>query len=467
MLLPAPGDALATLSPQAWAEQTFGTAQLGDARRTQRLVATAAACAARPSRSLPQQLGDPAALKATYRLLANAAVEFAALLAPHQAQTAVLASTLPVVLLVQDTTELDFSAHPATTGLAPIGNGGGRGFHLQTVLAVQPEPRLPLGVAAAAPWQRQAAPVPDESSAQRAQRRRESDIWARLVAQVGSPPPAVRWVHVADRGADCYSFVAACADTGSDVLVRVVQNRRVMGAAGEPGYLLDVLRDQPARDHRPLALPARPQRPARQTTVAISWTQVALQPPAHAPRDQPPLAPLAVWTVRVWEPAPPAEAVPVEWLLVTTVPVTTVAQAWERVEWYTARWLIEDFHQCLKTGCGVEATQLRDRANLWRRLGILLPLAVRLLLLRELSRAQPEAPATLVADPLTIRLVAARTRLPPATTVMELLRQVARLGGHQGRKGDGPPGWRSLWWGWLHVQTLRDGAQLAAELEII
>jgi hypothetical protein len=465
MSIVVPLTALASMPPPVWAEHTFGTAALGDARRTQRLVATAAACAACPDGSLPQQLHDPAALKATYRLLDNAQIDFAALLAPHQAQTEALAASLPVVLLVQDTTELDFSAHQATTDLAPIGDGRGRGFHLQTVLAVQPQPRLPLGVLAAEPWRRQPAPVPDESSFQRTKRPRESAVWGRLVEQVGSPPAGVRWVHVADRGADCYSFFAACARTETDVLVRVVQNRRIADGTGEPGYLRDGLRAQPARSERALHLPTRAGRPARQTTVAISWTAVTLQPPVHRSREPSALPPLPVWTVRVWEAEPPSDSEPVEWLLMTSVPVECEADAWERVDWYTTRWLIEEFHQCLKTGCKAESCQLRDRANLWRHLGILLPLAVRLLLLRDLCRAQPTAPATLVADPLTIQLVAARTRLPPAQSVLAFTRQVARLGGHQGRKGDGPPGWRTLWRGWLFVQTLLEGARLAADLE--
>lgn len=156
---------------------------------------------------------------------------------------------------------------------------------------------------------------------------------------------------------------------------------------------------------------------------------------------------------------------PVEWLLVTTVPVTTVADAWERRDWYTARWLIEEFHQCLKTGCRAEDTQLRDREPLWHRLAILLPLAVRVLLLREASRTTPDAPATVVTDPLTIRLVAVRTGLPEAPTVAAFARQVARLGGHQGRTRDGPPGWRTLWRGWWYVQTLLEGVNLARTLD--
>lgn len=469
ILAVSPAPLLRQLAPASWAEATFGDVQLGDPRRTRRLVQIATALAARPSASLPAQLRDPAALKATYRLLASDAVTFAAVLGPHRAQTRAAAAREPVVLVVQDTTELDFTAHPATTGLGPVGTQRGHGFHLQTALAVRPDPRLPLGVLAAEPWLRQRAPS-GETRTQRQQRPKESDVWGRLVQAVGSPPPDTCWVHVADRGADCYRFFTACRQTGADVLVRVVQNRCVT-QDDAPGHLVDILRDQPARDRRPLHIPAhtadrgRPARAARDTEVALSWTALTLPPPTNWPRDQPTPAPIPGWAVRVWEADPdPTIPEPVEWLLLTTVPVQTVDDAWERVDWYTARWVIEDFHQCLKTGCRAEQAQLRACDALWRRLGILLPLAARLLGLREASRQTPEAPATTFADAATLRVVAAYTRLPVATTVDAFTRQMARIGGHQGRKRDGPPGWRTLWQGWWTVQTLLDGIALAAAL---
>jgi hypothetical protein len=455
--------------PAEWAEATFGAVDLGDARRTRRLVAIATAVATAPDATLPRQLGDPAALHATYRLLGSDAVTMEALLAAHIAQTRDAASG-GVVLLVQDTTTLDCSAHPATTGLGPIGPGDGHGLHLQTVLAVQPAPRLPLGVLAAEVWTRPAVaphpPARTERSAQRARRARESAVWGRLVTTIGPPPPDTTWVHVADRGADCFGFFTACHRQGADVLVRVVQNRCITDAEALPGHLIDTLRAHPAVASRPLHLPARHGQPARDTTVAVSWAAVTLQPPTNSPRDQPKPAPIPAWAVRVWEPdPPPAPAEPVEWLLVTTVPVETVADAWERRDWYTARWLIEDYHQCLKTGCRAETSQLHDGAPIRRRLGVVLPVAVRLLTLRELPRVWPDAPATLVAGPLAIRLLAARTRLPAASTVGAVLSQVARLGGHLGRRRDGPPGWRTLWRGWWQLETLLEGAHLAATLD--
>lgn len=454
--------ALAYATPLAWAKQVFGTVEAGDLRRSERLVRVAAAWAAQPDGRLPQQAIDPAALKATYRCLHTEPLTPDAILAPHEAATRDLVNHQSVTLLVHDTTEFDFTAHPKTAGLSPVGDG--RGVHLQTVLAVDPVERVPLGVLTAEFWGRRPAPHPGETSTERAKRPRESAVWGRLVERAGFPPDGVRWVHVADRGADCYGFFAAAAHTGSNVLVRLVQNRRIADPAG--GHLLDALRIQPAQATRPLTVVSRPDRPGRTAQVAVSWLATTLLPPTTRTHSQPSPDPVPIWAVRVWEPDPPLGSDPVEWLLATTVPVTTVNQAWERVDWYTARWLIEEFHLALKTGCGAERTQVRDRAALERRIAVLLPLAVRLLLLRSLSRSHPDAPAAQVADSTTVAVVAARTGQPPATTVGAFLRQVARLGGHQGRTGDGPPGWRTLWRGWFRVEEMRIGIQLSKQIGI-
>jgi Transposase DNA-binding/Transposase DDE domain len=461
--LPAP----AWLDPGRWAERTFGPAQLGDRRRTRRLVATAAAVAAAPDASLPRQLRAPAAVKAAYRLLHEPDVTHDALLAPHAAQARAAAAAHPLVLLVQDATDLDFTAHRATADLGPLGDGRGRGLRLQSVLAVLPADGRVLGLAAAEPFRRRPAPRKGERCAERQARPRGSEVWARQVARIGPPPAGRRWVHVGDRGGDVFGFPAACRAQGADVLLRVVQDRCVTAADGAADHLLARARALPAAAERELALPRRPAagkrpaRPARAARLAVAWAAVTVRPPHHS-RDQ---EPLPAWVVRAWEPAPPPAAPePVEWVLLTTVPTATADEAWERVDWYGRRWLIEEYHQCLKSGCRLEQTQLRDGDAITRLLGILAPVAVRLLQLRAAAREHPEQPAAAVVGERVVRVVAAATGHAPDLTAAQCWRLVARLGGRQGRARDGPPGWRALWWGWQYVQTLLAGVELAAHL---
>jgi len=464
---PPPLPPPATLDPATWAALTYGQAVLGDARRTARLVATMAAIAAQPTASLPQQLRAPAALKATYRLLHEADVSAPALLDPHLRATRAAAAEHPVVLFVQDASHLDYSAHRATTGLGPLGDGRKQGLVLQTALAVLPETGTVLGVAASEVFARVPAPRPGERTDERQKRPRESDVWARLVAQIGPSPPGPTWVHVGDRGADVFTFFAECRAHDTQVLLRAAQDRCVTTATGELDYLCMAARDVPMQDTRPFAVPARPKtskhpaRTARTTTLAIAWTAITVEPPFHTRQQEP----LPAWLVHTWErDPPPEEPEPLEWILLTTVPTTTVAEAWERVEWYTRRWLVEDFHQALKTGCRMEQTQLRDGAAIMRLVGLLSPVAVRLLQLRHAARTAPQQPAAAVVGEQMVQVVAHLTGQEPALSCAQFWRLVAQLGGHQGRKGDGDPGWRSVWRGWHYVATILRGVVLAADL---
>src|ERR1700694_1325942 len=166
----------AVMSPERWARATFGAVRLGDERRTERAVKLAEAMAREPNVSLPKQLGKPKEVKAAYRFLQSAQVSYEALLRPHLVETHAQCEQGPVVLLVQDTTELDYQAHRTTSGLGPIGNGRHQGFLLQTVLAVEPSTGQVLGIAHQEPFVRKPAPKGERYS-QRVQRERESQVW--------------------------------------------------------------------------------------------------------------------------------------------------------------------------------------------------------------------------------------------------------------------------------------------------
>ena len=141
-----------------WAEQTFGQVRLGHRRRTERAVKMATAIAADPAASLPKQMGSEAALHGAYRFLQTPQVSYEQLMGPHVEQTRQAMGQHKQVLLIQDTTEVDYEQHPTTKGLGPIGNGTHHGFLLQTVLAVEPSSGQVLGIAYQEPFLREPAP---------------------------------------------------------------------------------------------------------------------------------------------------------------------------------------------------------------------------------------------------------------------------------------------------------------------
>jgi hypothetical protein len=294
----------------------------------------------------------------------------------------------------------------------------------------------------------------------------------------------VQWLHVGDRYSDMFPFLSLCRQRHCDFVVRAAQDRCVDLLVEQadapvprrshhkrrpdqptPQHLFEIVCGWSAQGEQDLDLPATKQSKARTAHLAISFGSVRLLPPESQQAST--LRPLVVWVVRVWEAEPPPGVEPVEWVLLTSVPVQTVAQAWERVDWYRARWIVEDYHQGLKTGCRVEQRQMQTYDGLRRLLGLLAPAAVRLLQLRATARLCPEQPAsqTLPAD--VVEVVAAKAGVSAAQlTTQQCWHRIAGFGGYLGRTGDGPPGWKTLWKGWFYIQALLEGVHLAARLSL-
>jgi len=453
------------LDPEHWARKTFGASRLKDIRRTARAVKVATRMAYNAPASLPAQMQTWKETMALYRLLGDEDVTFEALMQPHWQQTRKHIESRPLVLLVQDTSEVDLSHHPKTKGLGQVGNERGRGLYLQTVLAILPESGEVVGCAVQEPFVRTPAPKGETRSQRRQRSKRETDVWMRLVTRLGSFPAETTVVHVGDRGADMFPFFQACRATQTHFLVRAFENRRIESEEELQRYLLDEVRSWPAQASRPLQVPASHGRTARSTVVQLAFGTLTVLPPRLEKRFS--TEPLQVWAIRVWEEQTPAGEEPLEWILGTSVSTTTLEQAWERVGWYEHRWVVEDYHQCLKTGCRLEGRQVQSADRLIRLLGLLSPLAVRLLQLRDLSRREPERPAPEVLEADVLAVVAAQTGQTPAQMTMGAFwKAVAQMGGYLARQGDGPPGWKTLWKGWLRAQTLLEGVHLAFHLRL-
>jgi len=468
------------LSPQCWAQATFGSVQLGDPRRTERAIRIGEHFASDPQASFPRQMSQDADLEATYRFVNSTHTSYEALIAPHVQATQQECGKHPWVLLIQDTTELDYQHHPKTTGLGPVGNGTHQGFLLQSVLAIEAQGSSVVGLAHQEPFLRTPAPE-KESKQHRLSRERESEVWNRSVHALGSPPKGSHWVHVGDRYSDIFGLLMQCRQQGCDFTIRAAQDRCVdlLVEQGEDPvpprshhperpsparlHLFEVVEQMPMRESLWIDLKSSQQRAARRAHLAVSWRAVRLLPPRL--QEQAHWRPLVVWVVSVWEPDPPAGVEPLRWVLLTSVPTETFHHAQERIRWYQARWIVEDYHQGLKTGCRMEQRQMQTYEGLRTLLGIVAPTAVRLLQLRSLARALPEAHALHVLPTDLVQVVAFLAHTPADTmTVEHCWHAIARQGGYLGRKGDGPPGWKTLWFGWLRVQTLLDGIHLAPHL---
>lgn len=454
VLGPAPAAPPAPPPPAArdWAEAEFGAVALGDARRRGRLLTLARDFYARPQANLPQACGTRAKTKAAYRFFAHQAVSMDALLAPHYHATLPRLAREPVVLAVQDTTSLDYSTQPAMEGLGPLGShrAGPVGLLLHDTLAVTPA-GVPLGLLDAQVWAR------DPAAFGKRQRRyalpieqKESAKWLRsfqAAARVQAQVPGTTVVSVGDREADLYElFVEAGRPGAPQLLVRAVRDRVL--ADGQGRHLWAHLADQPLAGGHRVVVPRRPGQRARVAELEVRCAAVTLRPPKRKRA----LPPVALWAIQAREVAPPAGGAPVEWLLLTTLEVASLAQATEKLDWYTQRWTIEVYHRTLKSGCRIEDRQLGTAGRLQNCLALDLVVAWRIVHLTVLGRETPDVPCTVAfadAEWQALYGFVHRTPRVPAAppTLRAAVRMVAGLGGFLGRKGDGEPGTETLWRG--------------------
>lgn len=446
--------------PYAWAEATFGTVQLGDRRRSRRLIASAAQIAANPRRPFPQVF-DWNSLRGFYRMCDQDQATLEAIQRPHWQQTRSALADQPLALILHDTTELDFTGHPAVTGLGPIGDHRGRGFLQHNSLAVRPDDRRILGLTFQQLWVR---PSPDDPTPALAlDAADEGAVWRRGIEATGTPPPDSCWVHVGDRASDDYQAMRAARDQGTHFLWRVSQNRTVFTNAehNQSAGLLDYVRSLAGQEADTVSIPARGGRPARTAEVQLAAGPVWVPAPAGTPRRRSqPVIP--AWVIRIWEPDPAAGLEALEWVLVCSLPTTTPEELRRRRDWYSCRWLVELYHQAEKTGCGEEERCFETAERLATCLAVLAVVAVRIVQLRNALDWEGSAAAEQVATPVEVEVVqrSAGVRKGRAWTVRDFVRAVARLGGFLGRKGDGEPGMRTLWRGYQRLQDMLLGYEL-------
>ncbi len=439
---------------------------MGDARRTKRLMNIAEHLAASPSGTLPQAFPDWAELKAAYRFFGQRGVSFERILAPHVERTRQACCEPGEYLLIEDTTLLDYSHHAVTEDLGYIGDGG-RGFELHSTLAVRVEgwtlEQRPEGTLTGLFGQQCYTPRPapkGEGRRQRLSRPRKSQRWTASLKQAGRPPKDSQWIFIADRESDFYEPIATCQQHGIDFIIRGYQNRRLADA----GHLRDALAQAPLLGHNTVEVRSRGSQPARTAIVQVRPVRVDLDGPWRPGGWQAPLA--GVWALEVREvDVPEGVKEPLHWVLLTSLPCTSFAQAQRVIGRYTARWWVEEYHKALKTGAGVEDSQLERPERLESLIAVLAVVAVRLLSTKFLARSRPESmEAAESFGPEMLQILETKLGKPKGGwTNANLIVATARLGGFIGRKSDGMPGWQTIWRGWQRLMWMCEGANLMTD----
>ena len=467
--------------PRLWAEQHFSGAEMSDVRRTDRIVTIAEAMAATPGGSIPTLFAHPYDIKAAYNLFKHPEATPDNVQAGHRELVLSEMQTPGVYLLLEDTTELSFSGRKPVPGLGPIGNGaaGLQGFFVHSVLGARWSPppaatqgsRRPavevLGLCDQQYYVRKprAPGTPRESSQARKYRERESYKWEHAGQRIGPAPEGVRWIRIGDREADIYEHLRSCHTLGHGFVIRAAKDRALCHpqTGKRAGRLFEVVRRAVPLDEFVLELRARPNQSARRATLLLSATAIESSSPwrpGYGLGRQPSIQCTAV---RVWEPQPDVHE-GLEWILLCDAKIESFEQARACALQYATRWLIEEFHKALKSGVGAERLQLETAEGLCAAVALMSVVALRLIDLREHVRRMPERPAEEAGlDPLELEVLRTRTGRK-ISTVREVALAIGRLGGHLNRKGDGLPGWATLWRGMQTLSMLVEGVRLARKL---
>lgn len=441
-----------------WAQAEFGEAELNDERLNRRLLTLARDLYERPQANLPQACQSRAKTRAAYRFFDHPTITMDKLLKSHYQATLKRISEEKIVLVVQDTTSLNYSAHPLTEGLGPISpkSEGVVGLLLHDSMAFNLA-GTPLGLVDVQCWAR------DPKQFGKRQFRhelsiehKESQKWLKSFNQVGEAQkrcPKTTLISVADREADIYEFFHLALKNlcGAQLLVRAEHNRLL---ADDHGRLWEHMAKQPVAGTQVLNVPRQGKRAPREAHLQVRLGRVKLTPPSRKLEFKE----LDITVILAQEIDCPQGIEPLEWMLLTTMAVENFDEAVEKLSWYTKRWGIEVYHRTLKSGCKIEERQLGSADRLEACLAIDMVVAWRIFHLAKLGRETSEVPCSIFFEEAEWKALYCFVRQDPKPpdqppTLREAVRMVASLGGFLGRRSDGEPGTKSLW---LGIQRLDD-----------
>jgi hypothetical protein len=481
-------------------EDELATLDLGDARLDRRARLVLQRCFESPQASLTAAQANWAEMMGAYRLFAHEPCTDQAILQAHAVKVLARVRQQSCVLVIQDTSELDYTHHPALQGTGPLAAEERQGFFLHTQWVVN-EQRLPLGT-----WRAQ-MPARESAAGEANRRKRlpleqkESYRWLegyRAACELAAQAPGVQVISMGDRENDIYEIYVEWQQRrqanrpAADWLIRCNQDRALREEPAPPpagpkprrrgegplrpevdARLLAHLARQPVVGGVSFTIQSKEQwkkvhggnrqatfRQGRTVRQEIRVAQVTPRPP-HRPNTT--LPAVTFWVVMATEIDPPPGQEPIHWVLLTSLPVTDLTPALRVLQLYLARWEIEVFHRVLQSGCRIETLQFEEASRLKPAIALYMIVAWRILYLMKLGREVPALSCEVVFADLEWKplwIIVRKQPLPPQPPSLgEVLGMIGQLGGHPGRRGDGPPGPQALWRGLQQVHAFAQAWQ--------
>jgi hypothetical protein len=466
----------------SWVMEEMKTADLEDKRLNDRLCKVLSALGERPTASIPAACGGLDEMIAAYRFFDNERVTYDRILAPHAQQTLERIAAQSVVLLVQDTTELDFTRpEQQMTGAGFLDGSARRGALLHPLVAFTPD-GTPLGSCWAEIWTR-GEPM-QETRAQEGRRlkttpleEKESWRWVEGLRQaraVAERAVRTKCVCIADSEADIYELFAEPRGAAPvEWLVRAGQERALKkdgeNAENAVRYVRQAVESQPVLLMQEISVRGRSPtkvtcdkrrrhqpRTSRTAQVEVRATTVTLRGPW---RPGGKLSDVTVNVVQVREVGAPAGDVPVEWLLITSLPIASMEQVREVIQYYAVRFMVEVLFHVLKSGCRVEERRFEHIERMLPCVAMYLVVAWRTLMVCRLGRSSPDLDCEAIFDPAewkSVWMTVRGKKLPCRTPKLaEILALIAQLGGYvsyPNRKD--APGPQTIWLGLQRMYDL-------------
>jgi len=449
---------------ESWVAKETVAADLGDTRLNQRLGIVLNRLGDKPGISIPAASKGWAEIQAAYRFFSNDKVTMEKILGAHEPATLERIKSHSVVLLVNDTTQLNYVVERKKEGFGTIRTQERTRYHLHPTIALTPD-RVCLGTVTAKFWQR-----PEETEGHLRKQKeiedKESIRWLESyekACEISRQAPQTLIVSVGDRESDIYEYyqLHAQLDAGQRAqwLVRAASNRRVITGRGTKSNLWNTMSRAPKRGTVSFELPPSSTRKARTVTQVIRSKSVVFDGVQRKGRRLPPLK---VNVVYAKERDVPKGETPVTWMLLTSVPVESFEQCQEVIRWYSCRWEIEIYFKVLKSGCGVQELQFEKPERLEACLAVYMIIAWRVMFIEMLARSAPGISCSAIFEDHEWKsvYVVVEGKKPPkrAPLLKPFVDMLASLGGYIGRKSDGPPGPKTIWIG---LQRMHDFALAA------
>lgn len=454
----------------SWIRDELSSADFNELRLNKRFQIIAKELSQHPSLPINHASSDWASAKAAYRFFQNEKVNYQKILDPHILNTSLRTKGHSKVVVVQDSSSIDFSKHYKTTGLGMINtleNGHEiKGLILHSVLALS-EKGLPLGLLSTKIWPREKQKVKGHNHTKIPIEKKESFRWIEgLRNSEKLVHPDTEIVMVCDREADIYELLEEALDLQVGLVVRLQHDRILDDEEFDELRIYDRLGLEPSCGEIKIEVPSSGHRSYREAWLDIRFTKVTLasRPRGIKTKRVSNRSDIDVWVVDLRELSPPKGEDPLSWTLVTTIEVDSKKDATQIMQYYKMRWTIEQYFKTLKTGCSIESCRLNDGRKLMNYIALQSIFAWRLLWMTFLNRNNPNLSCEVVLTEnewKTLWFKKNRRKIksgelkpiPPKDppTVYEAIRWIAMQGGFLGRKNDGEPGMITLWRGWLEL----------------